>query len=318
MKFLKSGMTRREALKVGAVAGAGLAFGRVPAFAGTADPMIADLISKPIPSSGELIPVIGIGTARYFDAQVTDEEMIVRREVIEQLTRLGGALIDTAAAYGRGVSESLVGDLVSEVGNRDKLFLATKVGKTNVEEGIAEMEASFRKLKTDVIDLMQVHNLLGTKEMLPVMREWRAEGRFRYIGVTTSRDRQYTDFVAMMEEEELDFIQVDYSLANRTAAERILPLAADRGMAVLVNLPYGRGRLFRAVGDRPLPEWVSEFGAETWGQFFLKYIVSHPAVTCAIPGTYKMEYLEDNLAAARGELPEASLRKRMENFYDSL
>lgn len=311
-------MTRREALKVGAVAGAGLAFGRVPAFAGTADLTIADLISKPIPSSGELIPVIGIGTARYFDAQVTDEDMIVRREVIEQLTRLGGALIDTAAAYGRGVSESLVGDLVSEVGNRDKLFLATKVGKTNVEEGIAEMEASFRKLKTDVIDLMQVHNLLGTKEMLPVMREWRAEGRFRYIGVTTSRDRQYTDFVAMMEEEELDFIQVDYSLANRTAAERILPLAADRGMAVLVNLPYGRGRLFQAVGDRPLPEWVSEFGAETWGQFFLKYIVSHPAVTCAIPGTYKMEYLEDNLAAARGELPEASLRKRMENFYDSL
>lgn len=310
-------MTRREALKAGAVmgtvAGAGLALGYIPAFAST-----PDLISKPIPSSGELIPVVGIGTARYFDAQVTDEEMIVRREVIEQLPKLGGMLIDTAASYGRGVAESLIGDLVADVGNRDQLFLATKVAKSSVEEGILEMETSFRKLKTDVIDLMQVHNLVGTTVMLPIMREWKAEGRFRYIGATTSRDRQYTDFVAMMEAEDLDFIQVDYSLANRTAAERILPLAADRGMAVLINLPYGRGRLFRAVSDRPLPEWASQFGAKTWGQFFLKYIVSHPAVTCAIPGTYKMAYLEDNLGAATGELPAASLRKRMEEYYDAL
>ncbi len=306
-------MTRREALKVGATAGAGLAFGRVPAFANT-----PDLISKPIPSTGEMIPVVGIGTARYFDAQVSDEEMIVRREVIEQLPKLGGMLIDTAAGYGRGVAESLVGDLVADVGNRNQLFLATKVRKSSVDEGIQEMEASFRKLKTNIIDLMQVHNLVGVTEMLSIMREWKAEGRFRYIGVTTSSDRQYTDFIAMMKREELDFIQVDYSLANRTAAERILPLAADRGMAVLVNLPYGRGRLFRAVGDRPLPEWASQFGAKTWGQFFLKYIVSHPAVTCAIPGTYKMTYLEDNLGAATGELPVAGLRKRMEEYYDAL
>lgn len=313
MKDLQPGMTRRDAIKVGAVASAGLAFGQIPAFAHA-----AELISKPIPSSGEMIPVVGIGTARYFDARVTDEEMLVRREVIEQLPKLGGMLIDTAAGYGRGVAESMLGDLVTDLGNRDQLFLATKVRKSSAEEGILEMEASFRKLKIDVIDLMQVHNLVGINEMLPIMREWKTDGRFRYIGASTSSDRQYPDFIAMMEAEDLDFIQVDYSLANRSAAERILPLAADRGMAILVNLPYGRGRLFRAVGDRPLPEWASEFGAKTWGQFFLKYIVSHPAVTCAIPGTYKMAYLEDNLGAATGELPVASLRMRMEEFYDAL
>jgi aryl-alcohol dehydrogenase-like predicted oxidoreductase len=165
---------------------------------------------------------------------------------------------------------------------------------------------------------MQVHNLVDVETQLATLREWKAAGRIRYLGITTSFDRQYEDFERVMREQELDFVQVNYSLGDRGAGERILPLAADRGMAVLVNLPYGRGRLFQTVGDRPLPEWTAEFDCESWGQFFLKFVLSEPAVTCAIPGTAKMTYLEDNLGAARGRLPDPELRQRMMAFYDSL
>lgn len=311
MKRRYTNMTRREAIKVGGAIGAGLALGRLPAFARS-----SSLITRPIPSTGEELPVVGIGTARRYDVGGSAADRAVLKEVLAQFPDLGGRLIDTAPSYGN--AEIVVGDLVNEIGNRDQLFIATKVRKRTLDEGIREMEQSFSRLHTEIIDLMQVHNLVGWQEMFPRIREWKAGGRIRYIGASTSSPRQYADFIAMMKAEDLDFIQVNYSLASRGAAEEILPLAAERGMAVLINLPFGRGRLFEAVGDRELPDWAAEFGCESWGQFFLKYIVSHSAVTCVIPGTAKMSYLTDNLGAARGDLPDADMRTRMEVFYDAL
>ncbi len=271
---------------------------------------------RPIPSSGEKIPAIGFGTARRYDVQESSEEMAVLKEVLAAFAMMGGRVVDTAPSYGR--AEIVVGELVDAIGNRDDLFLATKVRAEGREAGIDQMEESLRRLHTDRIDLMQVHNLVDVETQLATLREWKAAGRIRYLGITTSFDRQYEDFERVMREQSMDFIQVNYSLGDRGAGERILPLAADRGMAVLVNLPYARGRLFQKVGDRPLPQWAAEFDCESWGQFFLKFVLSEPAVTCAIPGTAKMTYLEDNLGAARGRLPDPELRQRMITFYDSL
>src|SRR5690606_22581172 len=192
-----------------------------------------------------------------------------------------------------------------ELGIRDRLFIATKVGagRNGMIAAVEEMEGSFRRLRTDRIDLLQVHNLAGIDEVLPVLREWKADGRIRYLGVSTSSDRQYDDFVAVMAREELGFIQVDYAIDNRGAETRILPLAAERGIAVLTHLPFGRGRVLEAFGERPLPDWASAVGIESWAQFALKWVASHPAVTCAIPGTATLAYLRDNLGAAHAPLP---------------
>jgi aryl-alcohol dehydrogenase-like predicted oxidoreductase len=271
--------------------------------------------TRPIPSSGEEIPVVGIGTARRFDVD-SAEDMATLREVLAAFAMMGGQVVDTAPSYGR--AEIVVGELVNAIGNRDDLFLATKVRAEGREAGVEQMEESFRRLHIDRIDLMQVHNLVDVETQLATLREWKAAGRIRYLGVTTSSARQYEAFERVIGEQEMDFIQVNYSLGDRGAGERILPLAADRGMAVLINLPYARGRLFQKVGDRPLPEWAAEFDCESWGQFFLKFVLSEPAVTCAIPGTAKMTYLVDNLGAARGRLPDPELRQRMIGFYDSL
>lgn len=277
----------------------------------------ATLLHKPIPKSGEKLPVIGLGTNNY--SPTTDEERATRREVVAALTARGASVIDTAPAYRE--SERVLGELIAEIGNRDKIFLATKVtaqGGTR-EEGIAMLAESRRKLRSDKLDLVQVHNLVGTAVLLPLLREQVAEGRIRYVGVTTSSARQYAELAEILRKETLDFVQLDYSLANREAARELLPIAADRGVAVLVNLPLGgrRGSLFARVRDRALPEWAAEFGAASWGQFFLKYIVSHPAVTCAIPGMTRLANLEDNLGAARGALPDAATRERMEAYWDT-
>jgi len=192
------------------------------------------------------------------------------------------------------------------------------VDREGREAGIERMEASYEALRTDTVDLMQVHNMRDTATQLATLREWKAAGRVRYIGVTTSRDSQYELVEDAIADEEMDFVQVDYSLANRNAAERILPAARNRGVAVLINLPFGRGRLFRAVGDRPLPEWAAEFDCASWGQFFLKYLIAHQAVTCPIPGTRQLRHVEDNMGAIRGRLPDAALRRRMEELIDSL
>ena len=298
-------LTRREALA--GIGAAGIAMQGRFAFAQPTP----DLVTKPIPSTGERLPVIGIGTARRFDVGSDEKDRAPIREVLQNLPKLGGKLVDTAPSYGN--AEEVIGGILAELGNRDRIFLATKVGAGNrgAAAGIKEMEESLKRLRTDKLDLLMVHNLNGIMEMLPVLREWKDKGRVRYIGMSTSFDRQYADFTAIMEREKLDFIQVDYAIDNRGAEERILPLAADRGMAVLTNLPFGRGRVFQAFGKKPIPDWAKELGIETWAQFALKFLVSHPAVTVAIPGTARPDYLADNLGAGRGPMPDAKTRERM-------
>jgi aryl-alcohol dehydrogenase-like predicted oxidoreductase len=216
----------------------------------------------------------------------------------------------------------VIGDLLAEIGNRGRCFLATKVTARSGtrEEGVAMLEASRQKLRSDRLDLVQVHNLVGTAVLLPLLREQVAAKRIRYVGITTSRDPQYAEFEQVMATERLDFVQVDYSIANRGAAERLLPLAQERGMAVLVNMPFGgprEGNLFGNLKDRPLPEWAAEIGAASWGQVLLKYILGHPAVTCVIPGMTRLANLQDNLGAGRGVMPDAALRRRMETWWDA-
>ncbi|HUG76150.1 MAG TPA: aldo/keto reductase [Burkholderiales bacterium] len=300
---------RRRFLLAGA---AGLLLPHAPA-AGQAAP----LLRKKIPSSGEEVPVVGLGTARRYEDAGTPEEAARRRETLARFGALGASVIDTAPVYGD--AERVVGALVGELKLRDKLFLATKVSTSGGREaGVEQIEGSFKRLGTSRIDLIAVHNLRGTEIHLATLRALKQAGRIRYVGITTSFDRQYADFEAVMRREKLDWIQVDYALDNREAGDRILPLAAERGMAVMVNLPFGRGRLLKAVQGKTLPLWAGEFDARTWPQFFLKYIVSHPAVTCAVPGMARPEYVEDNLGAARGRLPDPAQRRRMETFIDSL
>lgn len=274
------------------------------------------LIKKPIPSSGETIPVIGLGSARRYEDAKTEADKLALRDTVRRFHELGGTVIDTAPSYGN--AESIVGELVSGLGIRPALFLATKVGADNPEQGKAQIADSFRKLKTDVIDLIAVHNLRDITNQLAYLRELKQAGRIRYVGATTSFDRQYEAFEAMMRREKLDSIQIDYALDNRNAAERIIPLAKERGMAVFVNLPFGRGSVFRATAGKPLPEWAAEIDVTTWAQFMLKYLVSHEAVTCAVPGMAQARYVDDNMMAARGRMPDAAMRRRMEQFIDAL
>jgi aryl-alcohol dehydrogenase-like predicted oxidoreductase len=302
--------TRRSFLEGGAALSAAGLLATTRARAQSAAP----LIEKAIPSSGERVAPIGIGTNRY---GVGDNvaERVPLRATLKLFAELGGKIIDTAAVY--GTSEAVIGDLVAELGIRDKLFLATKTDLTRKLVGAAGLQQSFERLQVAKLDLVQVHNLVNLPNELAVLREAKAAGRVRYVGVTISTEDQYADLERAMRSEQLDFIQVNYSLDDRSAGERLLPLAAERGFGVLVNLPFGRGSAFDRVGSRPLPDWAAEFDCASWGQFFLKYIVAHPAVTCAIPGTRREEHLRDNFAAAHGRLPDAALRRRQEELFDS-
>jgi aryl-alcohol dehydrogenase-like predicted oxidoreductase len=260
-----------------------------------------------------MIPVIGLGTARRYEDVKTDAEKTPLHETIAKFKELGLKVIDS--------SSSVVGELVEDLKIRDSLFLATKVSLRKAlgrDPGMEIIEQSFKRFRTKKIDLIAVHNLLDTQTRLATLREMKQAGRIRYVGITTSFDNQYGEFEETMKKETLDFIQVDYALDNRNAGERILPLAANRGMAVMINLPFGRGRLFKAVQGRQLPPWAAEFDCASWPQFFLKYIVSHPAVTCAVPGMARVEYVVDNVGAARGRLPDAAMRRRMEQFIDGV
>ena len=301
---------RRRDFLIGAAAAAAAAAVPAPLFA-----QKSDLIRKPIPSSGETLPVVGLGSARrYEDAQAADLPAL--RQTLQRFQELGGMVVDTAPVYGS--AEPTIGALLDEISGRNSLFLATKVSIRGREAGVKQIEQSFRNLKTSKIDLIAVHNLRDTEVHLQTLRALKQSGRIRYIGLTTSFDAQYADFESVMKRETLDFIQVDYALDNRNAGERILPLARDRGMAVMINLPFGRGRLFNATKNQALPGWAQEIDCNSWAQFFLKYIVSHEAVTCAIPGMARPEYVVDNLGAARGRLPDAAMRRRMESFIDGL
>jgi aryl-alcohol dehydrogenase-like predicted oxidoreductase len=304
------GITRRDLLKGSAAITALSAIGVNPL---TAQP--GGLITKVIPKSGEMIPPIGIGTNRY-GGDNSEEQRAPLRATLQRFHELGGKVIDTAPLYRN--AEEVLGDLIDDPGLREDLFMATKCNMMTTAESHEQMEQSIAKLQWDVIDLMQVHNLIGWQEQLPAMQEWKQEGRIRYTGLTTSQGRQYDELAAIMQVQDVDFIQVNYSLDDRAAADRLLPMAAEKGMAVFINLPFGRGRLFEAVAGRELPDWSKEFDCHSWGQFFLKYIISHPAVTVAIPGTRKPHHAEDNLGAAMGRLPDAVMRKRQEDYLDSL
>jgi len=299
-------ITRREILKLGAGVAAS-------ALAGSAH-SATELLTRPIPSSGERLPVVGIGTNRYRSG--AEAEIAPLRETLKAFAAAGGKLIDTAPMYGS--SEVVLGQLIAELGIRKQLFFATKVYASGREAGIDEMNDSFKRLRTDRIDLIQVHNLSDTATQLATMREGKKAGRYRYVGITTSQDAQYAEMEEVMKRETLDFVQVDYSIDNRSAAERILPLALERGAAVLVNLPFGRARLFSAVRGKPLPPWAAEFDCASWAQFFLKYVIGHPAVSVAIPGTRRPEHVTDNLGAARGRLPDPAQRRKMEEFFETL
>jgi len=276
----------------------------------------ASLVGKAIPSTGERVPVVGLGTNNY---NVTSaEDLAPRREVLLRMPDLGGKVLDTAPAYGR--SEVVLGELLADLGNRDRYFLATKVTAPDgdVAKGRAMLEESFRRLRTPRIDLMQVHNLDGVDVLMPVLREAKDAKRIRYIGVTTSRTDQYPQMLEAMRRHPLDFIQVDYSIDNRTAADEVLPLAQERGVAVLINMPFGgrrSGNLFPKLAGREVPQWAVDAGAASWAQFLLRYVVSHPAVTCVIPGTHRVAHLEDNMRAGRGELPDRAMRTRMEEYW---
>lgn len=304
-------ITRREAVRLGLGATAALACHPLLA----AQPAPSPLLTRPIPSSGELLPLVGIGTARRYDVGTSEAGRAPLREVLRELPRLGGKLVDTAPSYGK--AEAVIGELVEEIGNRESLFLATKVGagRDGVDAGLAEMHASLEQLRTDRIDLLQIHNLAGVDVMLPVLRKWKEDGVIRYLGISTSNANQYDQLEAILKREKLDFVQIDYAIDSRRADQRILPLAADRGVAVLTNLPFGRGRVFETFREKPVPEWLRELGIATWAQFALKWVVSHPAVTSAIPGTARLTYLQDNLGAATAPLPDEATRKKMLDFF---
>ncbi len=273
------------------------------------------LIKKTIPSTGEQLTAVGIGTNRYGVGGSASARAPLQ-DTLARFHALGGQLIDTAEEYGS--SESVIGDLTQALDINRELFFASKVRMFGREAGIRSIEQSFVRLRREQIDLMQVHDLIDFATQIQTLRTLKAEGRIRYIGITTSGDEDATETERLMSTEEFDFVQLSYSLDNRRAAQRLLPLAAERGIAVLVNRPFGRGNIFRRIGDRPLPGWAAEFECTSWAQFLLKYIVGHPAVTCAIPGTRSLAHAVDNFGAARGRLPDAELRNRMENLVDDL
>ncbi len=276
----------------------------------------ATIIKRRIPSSGELVPIMGLGTNRYGVGDSADAREPLR-EALARFHEWGGTVIDTAPGY--RTSESVLGDLVTDLGIRGELFMATKVDReSGRDDSLAQMRDSARRLQTDTIDLMQVHSLRGWEENIPLLQELKQDGRFRYIGVTTSRSSQYAEMEKAMMRHDLDFIQIDYSLEQREAAERLLPLAADRGMAVMLNRTFGGGRIFEAVGSQPLPGWADDLQIASWAQFLLKYALSHPAATVAIPGMTKPRHVDDNFGAAQGPMPDARQRQQMEAFFDAL
>ena len=272
------------------------------------------LITRAIPSTGEKLPVVGLGTDQFR----VGERPAIQAE-IQRMLELGGTVIDTAAAYGD--SEEIIGAALAALGSRDKVFVATKLtvneGGTDTRGGEDSFRRSLARLRTQRVDLLQVHNLEGVEALMPVMQKWKKAGKIRYIGITTSRVGQHSHMVQFMREYPLDFVQVDYSLANRDAAANVLPLAQQRQVAVLANIPFGFGSVLRQAQLRRLPDWAADIDVTSWSQFLLKYVISHPAVTCVIPGSTKLAHLEENQRAGRGRLPDEAMRRRMEEAWDA-
>ncbi len=263
------------------------------------------LITRKIPSSGESLPIIGLGTSGPFEVQNSSGARAPLKEVLNGFFAAGARLIDTSPMY--STAESVLGELLSS-SMQERVFLATKVWTRGEREGVEQMKHSAEVMKHPKLDLIQVHNLLDVATHLKTLRAWKDEGRVRYIGITHYTVGAQPDLMRVIEREKLDFVQFNYSAGTRNAEDKLLPLAADRGVAVLVNRPFEDGRMFEVVNGRPLPPWAADIDCTSWGQLFLKYVLAHPAVTCAIPATGKLKHLQDNLAAGRGRLPDAKQR----------
>lgn len=306
-------MSRAEFLRLAAAAALTLGAG-IPAVVNAAVPKPSPekerpMHKRPIPSTGELLPVIGCGTWQTFDVGTGSEERAPLAEVLRILFEAGGSVIDSSPMYGR--SEAVVGELLTQQKSHDKAFVATKVWTQGRDAGIRQMRRSMQLLQDERIELMQIHNLLDWRTHLPTLRAWKKEGRIRYLGLTHYTASAYDELESIMRSEKLDFIQINYSLDDRQAERTLLPLAAERGIAVLVNRPFGGGTLLRSLAGMPLPPWAGEIECESWAQVLLKYVVSHLAVTCAIPGTSRPRHMADNTRAGSGVIPDDAMRKRM-------
>ncbi len=302
---------RARFLRLGAAMAAQLAL--APLHAQNAAPAVQPLMQpmqrRAIPSSGEQLGIIGCGTWQTFDVGSAVEDRKRLAEVLRILFDAGGAVVDSSPMYGR--SEAVTGDLLTQLGMHDRAFVATKVWTRGAAEGVRQMEESMRLLQHKRIELMQIHNLVDWRTHLKTLRAWKQEGRIKYLGITHYTESAFGELESIMRAEKLDFVQLNYSLDDRAAEARLLPLAAERGIAVLVNQPFGGGGLLRGLVDKPLPAWAGEIGCASWAQVLLKYVVSHPAVTCAIPGTSRPQHMRDNVAAGMGVLPDAAMRRRM-------
>ena len=271
--------------------------------------MQSEIIKRPIPSSNETLPVVGIGTWQTFDVGSNQQERGQLKEVLKTLIEKGGTVVDSSPMYGS--SEQVVGDLSTETNLNKKLFIATKVWTRGKDDGIRQMNNSFSLLKRDTIDLMQIHNLVDWQTHLKTLRAWKEAGKVRYIGITHYTESAYSTIEDILKTTPLDFLQINYSLLSRKAEERLFPLAQEKGVAVIINQPFESGSLFGKTKGQSLPEWAKEFDCNSWGQFFLKFIIAHPAVTCVIPGTAKVHHMIDNISAGYGKLPTATHRKQM-------
>jgi diketogulonate reductase-like aldo/keto reductase len=305
--------SRRKILKL--LAGVP-AIALIPPARATAAPL-----KRPIPKTGELLHAVGLGTWQTFDVGGDAGGRAAAREVLGRFVKAGGQMVDSSPMYGS--SESVVGDLVADLGVEKSLFLATKVWSSGREAGIRQMEESMRRMRTltlnpRAMDLMQVHNLTDVKTQLKTLREWKAQGRIRYLGITHYHEGAYSELERLIKSEQLDFAQFNYNVVTTAAEERLLPVCAEYRTAVIVNRPFEEGELFRRVKGRELPKWAQEFDCNSWAQFFLKFILAHPAVTCAIPATRNPDYLVDNMGAALGRLPDAAMRRRMVQYMRNL
>jgi aryl-alcohol dehydrogenase-like predicted oxidoreductase len=312
-------ITRREWLGMALGSGAALALDPRTLMALAKEP----LLTRAIPSSGEMLPLVGLGSSATFAQVARGEDTAALREVLRTMVEHGGTVFDTAPGY--GASEEVAGALAQELGITERIFWATKLnvaprggGSADPAAARAQFETSFRRIGKPAIDLVQVHNMGDIATQLPILREYREEGRIRYLGVTTTFEPQYAHLVDVMRNEPIDFIGTDYAVDNRHAEEVILPLAQERGIGVLVYMPFGRTRLWRRVAGREVPEWAREFGAESWAQFFLKFVAAHPAVTAITPATSRPTNMADNMGAARGPLPDEAMRRRMVEYVEAL
>ena len=307
-------LTRREAVRLITAGGAGLVL-PIGASRMRAATESSTMLTRAIPSSGEKLPVIGLGTWQTFDVDLAQDNRKQLEEVLALFVKLGGRVIDTSPMYGR--AEQVIGDLTAGLGIQEKLFLATKVWTRGKQSGIDSMERSMARLQTKRIDLTQVHNLVDVDTHLATLREWKAQGRIRYLGITHYESGALPAVEKILLREKLDFLQINYSVMEREAEERVLPLARERGVAVIANRPFGGGDLFERARAKQLPDWAAEFDCRSWAQFFLKWIVAHPVITCAIPATSKPRHLEDNMQGGISRLPDPKARQRMVEVVSS-